>query len=138
MVIKAVIPNMTLFTVYVVYFPSRREGLSILASAISFYLAFELNNLSEFLLIGVSLVFINEITITTVLFLECLLRLSSSLPCSLASSPPSFLHSLYFDRTGNGGWGITNGQLKNDILVSVHTIKNQLPLLKRCNGEPRN
>ena len=79
MVIKAVIPNMTLFTVYVVYFPCRREGLSILASAISFYLAFELNNLSEFLLIGVSLVLINEITITTVLFLECLLRLSSSL-----------------------------------------------------------
>lgn len=48
MVIKAVIPNVTLFTVYVVYFPCTREGLSILASAISFYLAFELNNLSEF------------------------------------------------------------------------------------------
>ena len=112
MVIKAVIPNMTLFTVYVVYFPCRREGLSMLASAISFYLAFELNNLSEFSLIGVSLVLINEITITTVLFLECLLRLSFSLPSfvlppphsrSLARFLPSFIHCILIEREMGAG-----------------------------------
>lgn len=77
---------LTLITVYVVYFPCRRDGSSILASTISFYLAFERNNLSDFC---VSLVLINEITITAVLFLECLLRLPSFLP----SFSPYFLPS---------------------------------------------